>query len=57
MSKLNVIGLILFIIGALGLLSIFGYGIYMEFGWVGAIIYTSIIIISLGTIVYNFGLK
>ena len=47
MSKLNVIGLILFIIGALGLLSIFGYGIFTEFGWVGAVIYTSIIIISL----------
>lgn len=57
MSKRNVIGLIMTIIGALGLLSIFGYGIFTEFGWVGTVIYTSILIICLGTIVYCSGLK
>lgn len=57
MSKRNVIGLIMTIIGALGLLSIFGYGIFTEFGYVGTVIYVSILLICLGTIVYCSGLK
>ena len=43
MNDLNIIGLILFIIGALGFFSILGYGIYIEFGWFGVIISFAII--------------
>lgn len=38
MNDLNIIGLIFFIIGALGFFSILGYGTYIEFGWLGVII-------------------
>ena len=48
MDELNKNGLILFIIGALGFLSILGYGVYMAFGWLGVIIYASIILMLLG---------
>lgn len=48
MDELNKNGLILFIIGALGFLSILGYGVYMAFGWLGVIIYASIILMILG---------
>lgn len=45
---LFIIGVILFIIGALGFISILGYGVYMTFGWLGVIIYASIILMILG---------
>ena len=48
MDELNKNGLILFIIGALGFLSILGYGVYMAFGWLGVIIYASMILMILG---------
>lgn len=46
MNELN--GQILFTIGALGLISIVGYGVYMAFGWIGVIIYASINLMILG---------
>ena len=48
MDELNKNGLILFIIGALGFISILGYGVYMAFGWLGVIIYASMILMILG---------
>ena len=48
MNKLNIIGLIFFIIGVLGFYSILGYGIYIAFGWLGIIINFAIIFIALG---------
>jgi hypothetical protein len=43
MNDLKIIGLIFFIIGALGFFSILGYGTYIEFGWLGVIISFAII--------------
>ena len=48
MNELNIIGLIFFIIGALGFFSILGYGIYIAFGWLGVIINFSITFMVLG---------
>ena len=48
MDELNKNGLILFIIGALGFISILGYGVYRSFGWLGVIIYASMILMILG---------
>lgn len=48
MNDLNIIGLIFFIIGALGFFSILGYGVYIEFGWLGVIINFALIFIILG---------
>ena len=44
MNEVDKIGAILFILGSLGFFSILGYGVYMAFGWLGVIIYASIIL-------------
>ena len=48
MNILNKIGLIFLKIGALGFISILGYGIYIEFGWLGTAIFLIVLFITLG---------
>ena len=48
MDKLDRIGAILLIVGALGFTSILGYGIYLSFGWIGVIIFAATNLMVLG---------
>lgn len=48
MDKLEKIGIILFIIGALGFIYVWEYEIYLSFGWIGVVIFAATILMVLG---------